>query len=69
LLNPISNHRVNPKRRSVVDNRDIPEKLEMLSLPQIVLETITWIIALNARGNWLSLERPEADAVKIYQRI
>jgi hypothetical protein len=53
----------------VVDNRDIPEKLEMLSLPQIVLETITWIIALNARGNWLSLERPEADAVKIYQRI
>jgi hypothetical protein len=47
-----------------VGNRDIPEKNAILFLLRIVLETINWIIALNAKGNWLSLERPEAHDVK-----
>jgi hypothetical protein len=65
LLNPIPKRRVTPKaRRSLVGNRDIPEKNAILFLLRIVLETINWIIALNAKGNWLSLERPEAHDVK-----
>lgn len=46
-----------------------PGKLAIISIPQIVQETINCIIALNAKGNWLLLESPEVDAVKIYLRI